>query len=118
MARTAAPVTLGDTRTSSRVASARGAHAEVYEAELASVASSDEDVGAYAVKVQEARYAKGSFIIARRRHERLPQRRPPRWRGRNPPRYISWAAIDGTAGTRAWARWSCRSANTERCKMS
>ena len=49
-----------------------GAHAEVYEAELASVASSDEDVGAYAVKVQEARYAKWEFIIARRLNERLP----------------------------------------------
>ena len=49
-----------------------GAHAEVYEAELASVASNDEDVGAYAVKVQEARYAKWEFVIARRLNERLP----------------------------------------------
>ena len=51
-----------------------GAHAEVYEAELESTArmSSDEDVGAYAVKVQESRYAKWEFVIARRLLERLP----------------------------------------------
>jgi checkpoint serine/threonine-protein kinase len=43
-----------------------GAHAEVYEAELASKAqtSNDEDIGAYAVKVQESRYAKWEFVIA------------------------------------------------------
>ena len=51
-----------------------GAHAEVYEAELASKAqtSNDEDIGAYAVKVQESRYAKWEFVIARRLRERLP----------------------------------------------
>lgn len=67
-------VTLGDVSFVFKGRVGEGAHAEVYEAELESKArvSSEEDVGAYALKVQEARYAKWEFVVARRLLERLP----------------------------------------------
>ena len=67
-------VTLGNVSYVFKGRVGEGAHAEVYEAELESKAqtSNDEDIGAYAVKVQESRYAKWEFVIARRLRERLP----------------------------------------------
>ena len=67
-------VTLGDISYVFKGRIGEGAHAEVYEAELESKArtSSEGDVGAYALKVQEARYAKWEFVVARRLLERLP----------------------------------------------
>lgn len=67
-------VTLGDVEYVFKGRVGEGAHAEVYEAELETKArtSSDGDIGAYAVKVQEARYAKWEFVVARRLRDRLP----------------------------------------------
>ena len=67
-------VTLGGTSYTFKGRVGEGAHAEVYEAELESAAraSNDDDVGGYAVKVQEARYAKWEYVIAQRLVERLP----------------------------------------------